>query len=71
MDGFCSWSSWAFSQLWLSSVQEASDGIQRILHRLARSVRRSHGMGDQMSVLIIIFVILIGIVWACYDDFPD
>nr|DAW70225.1 MAG TPA: hypothetical protein [Caudoviricetes sp.] len=52
-------------------MQEASDGFQRILHRLDRSVRRSHGMDAQMSTAIIIFVILVGIVWACYDDFPD
>nr|DAK75664.1 MAG TPA: hypothetical protein [Caudoviricetes sp.] len=52
-------------------MQEASDGIQRILHHLARSVRRPHGMDASMSVLIIVFVILVGIVWACYDDFPD
>nr|DAT08410.1 MAG TPA: hypothetical protein [Caudoviricetes sp.] len=52
-------------------AQEASDGVRRIHNRLARSVRRSHGMDSQMSVAIIIFVILVGIVWACYDDFPD
>ena len=52
-------------------MREASDGVQRILHRLTRSVRRPHGMDAQMSVAIIIFVILVGIVWACYDDFPD
>nr|DAK47651.1 MAG TPA: hypothetical protein [Caudoviricetes sp.] len=52
-------------------MQEASDGFQRILHRLARSVRRSHGMDTRMSTAIIVFVILVGIVWACYDDFPD
>jgi hypothetical protein len=28
-------------------------------------------MDTSMSVSIIIFVILVGIVWACYDDFPD
>nr|DAX49958.1 MAG TPA: SNARE domain [Caudoviricetes sp.] len=52
-------------------MQEASSGIQRIRHRLPRSVRRSHGMDAKMSIAIIIFVILVGIVWACYDDFPD
>jgi len=52
-------------------VQEESDGVQRIHDRLTRSVRRYHGMDAQMSAAIIIFVILVGIVWACYDDFPD
>nr|DAQ36493.1 MAG TPA: hypothetical protein [Caudoviricetes sp.] len=52
-------------------MQGASDGIQRILHRLTRSVRHPHGMDTPMSAAIIIFVILVGIVWACYDDFPD
>nr|DAX30534.1 MAG TPA: hypothetical protein [Caudoviricetes sp.] len=52
-------------------MQEVSNGVQRILHRIARSVRRSHGMDSQMSAAIIIFVVLVGIVWACYDDFPD
>nr|DAN18945.1 MAG TPA: hypothetical protein [Caudoviricetes sp.] len=52
-------------------AQGASDGVQRILHYLARSVRRPHGMDSQMSAAIIVFVVLVGIVWACYDDFPD
>nr|DAQ29997.1 MAG TPA: N-terminal TM domain of oligopeptide transport permease C [Caudoviricetes sp.] len=46
-------------------MREASNGLQRILHRLAR------GRNAQVSAAIIIFVILVGIVWACYDDFPD
>nr|DAV50006.1 MAG TPA: hypothetical protein [Caudoviricetes sp.] len=52
-------------------MQGASNGVQRILHYLANPVRRSHGMDAQMSAAIVIFVILVGIVWACYDDFPD
>nr|DAQ22929.1 MAG TPA: hypothetical protein [Caudoviricetes sp.]DAS82738.1 MAG TPA: hypothetical protein [Caudoviricetes sp.] len=52
-------------------MQEASDGVQCILHHLARSASRSHGMEAPVSTAIIIFVVLIGIVWACYDDFPD
>ena len=32
---------------------------------------RTHGMDSPMSVAIVIFVILVGIVWACYDDSPD
>jgi hypothetical protein len=28
-------------------------------------------MEAPVSTAIIIFVVLIGIVWACYDDFPD
>nr|DAX35748.1 MAG TPA: hypothetical protein [Caudoviricetes sp.] len=52
-------------------MREASNGVRRILHRLASSVRCSHGIDAQMSTAIIVFVILVGIVWACYDDFPD
>ena len=25
----------------------------------------------QFSYILIIFVVIVGIVWACYDDFPD
>nr|DAW03998.1 MAG TPA: hypothetical protein [Caudoviricetes sp.] len=41
------------------------------MHRFDSSVRRPHGMDAQMSASSIVFVILVGIVWACYDDFPD